>query len=158
MPYELVARAGTASAWAFPDNPGQPELGPFKDEQGRDIDQLIANGDVADLGFVPTFRKKHGSRFGDLLWTSCEIKVASVAFINALSGFSGWRSYPIQYLDRKGNAIEGYMGFAVEEGSGDVFHSLGFQHWSFGISDEAMDSLRDHGVTGFIAKKIQPPS
>ena len=43
MPYEVVAKSDEPNAWLLPVNPGLPEIGPFKLDDGRDIYQLIAN-------------------------------------------------------------------------------------------------------------------
>ena len=44
MPYEVVAKSDEPNAWLLPANPGLPEIGPFKLDDGRDIYQLIADG------------------------------------------------------------------------------------------------------------------
>lgn len=93
MPHEIVARSSSPNAWILPANPGQPVMGPFKTADGRDIYGLVADGEIAGLGFVPTFRHARGSVFGDLLWTTCAIKVASANFIAALDGYTGWRCF-----------------------------------------------------------------
>lgn len=154
MPYEVVAKSDEPNAWLLPANPGLPEIGPFKLDDGRDIYQLIADGDIADLEFTPTFRHTQGSHFGDLLWTTCEMKVASSRFIKALSGFSGWRSFDIHLLGREGETIDGYKGFAVVDGSVDVFHTIGFQFWSFGVSDDVMAALRTHSADDLEIRKV----
>lgn len=155
MPYELVAKSDGPSAWVFPANPSLPKIGPFKLDDGRDIYQLIADGDIADLDFTPTFRHTQGSHFGDLLWTTCEMKLASNRFIKALSGFSGWRSFDIHLLGLKGEIMDGYKGFAVVDGSVDVFHTTGFQFWRFGVSDDVMAALHANSADNLEIKKLR---
>ena len=65
MPYELVAKSDGPSAWVLPANPSLPKIGPFVLDDGRDIYRLIADGDIADLDFIPTFRHTQGSHFDD---------------------------------------------------------------------------------------------
>lgn len=154
MPYELVAKSDGPSAWVLPANPSLPKIGPFVLDDGRDIYRLIADGDIADLDFIPTFRHTQGSHFGDLLWTTCEMKLASNRFIKALSGFSGWRSFDIHPLGHEGETIDGYKGFAVVDGSVDVFHTTGFQFWRFGVSDDVMAALRANSVDDLEIKKL----
>ncbi|MEU2200146.1 hypothetical protein [Isoptericola sp. NPDC019482] len=149
MPYKLVASSGAKDVWVFAHHPGMPELGPFVLPDGRDAYQLIRDGRTTDLPFVPRFVQTHGRRWGDLLWTTEQTKIASQLFVDALEGFSGWHDFDVEVLDRHGRRREGYRGFAVD-GTGsesDVWNYTGGQNSWFAVSDAVIEALRGRGVT-----------
>ena len=64
-----------------------PDLGNY-----MTADILIADGRTEALGFTPRLRlRNRGTRFGDLLWTGEDIKLASTRLVDALS-LNPWTS------------------------------------------------------------------
>ena len=50
------------------------------------------------------------------------LKVVSTRLVDALRSFNagGWSSFEIELVDKKGNPIEGFVGFAVDRTELDV--------------------------------------
>lgn len=155
MAFDLVARSGKPAVWVF-------EVPPTADERkqlgrGLDLGTLIADGAVGQLPFVPTFAVEQGTRWGDLLWTGDRVKIASERFLQALAPFSGWRSFNVRVLDKRGSAVAGYRGFATVDGvaNPDVFNAVDFQHERFRVTDDVMKALRAAGATELVAKRVR---
>ena len=142
MTFELVARRGKLSVWVL------EVLPPAKEIRGLgshlDLSTLVADGDVDQLPFVPTFKLEQGNRWDDLLWTGERTKIASERLLNALAPFNGWRSFDVRIIGRKGVRVSGYHGFATVSGlpNPDVFNAVGFQHETFRVTDDVMEAIR----------------
>lgn len=153
MTFELVARRGKLSVWVL------EVLPPAKEIRGLgshlDLSTLVADGDVDQLPFVPTFKLEQGTRWDDLLWTTERTKIASERLLNALAPFNGWRSFDVRIIGRKGVRVSGYHGFATVSGlpNPDVFNAVGFQHETFRVTDDVMEAIRAAGATELIAKR-----
>ena len=147
----IAARSGPAYLWAFPDFPGQPEYGEYVlPEHSRDPRDMVADGDVENLGFVPCFRQAgRGRKVGDLVWTGCDIKIASDRFLAVLreQDATGYRTFPVTVVPRRGGAFQGFTGIAVLDGSPE--HDL---RWLAGqshrmlVSDRIVAALKQAGA------------
>ena len=72
-----------------------------------------------DITFPVVYRQRdddYGKKFRDILDNrSLRMYLISDGFRHALeeSGITGWKCYPIELYDRKGNKIEGYNGLSI---------------------------------------------
>ncbi|AGM07129.1 hypothetical protein [Amycolatopsis keratiniphila] len=119
---------------------------------GSDVFQLIDDGHTERLGFVPRFvHANHGTRLGDLLWTTGDTKIASRRFLEVLASIeaTGYRTFPVDVVDREGRALGDFVGLAIEDGDPgkDLHFSHGAQFWAFAASGRVVDALTRAGVT-----------
>lgn len=142
-------------------HPGEPELGPWLLPDQTDVYELVADGEIDRLGFVPRFRPANrGKRIGDLLWTTgADVKIASRRFIDVLEGIdaTGYRTFPVDVATHGGDSLGEFVGLAVVDGNpyADLHFSNGVQFWQFAAGDRVVAALRDAGVT---ALSITPVS
>jgi hypothetical protein len=158
MPYLLQARSGPDNLWIMPDHQGMPPFGPFLDANGEEIRDLIANGQVDRIDFLPRFTRRNSGKIGDLIWTTGDhAKVASRRFVDVLDAIeaTGYRTFPVEALGRNGRSIGDFVGLAIldDDTSKDLYSSNGFQFWSFIASDRVVEALREGGVTGLSIKR-----
>lgn len=153
MPYELQAKSATRDLWVMSRFPGEPELGPFLMADGSDVYELVADGEVERVGFIPRFvHHNRGRRVGDLLWaTGADVKLASRRFIDVLETIeaTGYRTFPVRVEMRDGSSVGDFVGLAVLDSneSHDLYFTHGHQSFVFTASDRVVDALRQAGVT-----------
>lgn len=157
MAYLLQARSTTRDVWVRHHHDGQFVRGQWQLPDGRDLYDLIAAGDTAQLGFVPRFvRDNRGTRVGDLLWTTGMSKIASRRFVDVLESIdaTGYRTFPVDVLNRDGSSLGDFVGFAVIDGdpARDLRFSNGFQTFRCRASDRVVDALRTAEVTDLSIK------
>lgn len=88
------------------------------------------NYDLPGLEFPVIFKQDSdsGKKFPDILdFRDIIAYLFSDRFVEALKaeGITGWKTYPIQIFDKKGNEIKGYNGISITGSCGD----LGFQEF-----------------------------
>ena len=156
VPYEVKARSATRDAWVTVVHETQPEFVPWLLPDGQNVSVLIADGRTEALGFTPRLRlRNRGTRFGDLLWTGEDIKLASTRLVDALSLFNagGWSSFEIELVDKKGVPIGGFVVFAVDRSEldvqSDIFPVSAGPYYGFGVIDRLMQFLRGHNIDDF---------
>ena len=97
---------------------------------GREIhDQLVFRNQYPNyIQFPIVFRQIDGKRMRDLLdmryngsYFLISDRLKSILEENR---FTGWKSYPIELYDKKGNPISGYSGFTVTGRGGRLYYSL----------------------------------
>ena len=92
----------------------------------KDIDLKLPFGKYDGYGFPIVFRQNKeetGKRMRDFLDTRCpSFYLISERTINLLKDnkITGWRTYPIELYDKKGNQINGYSGFSVVGSGGSL--------------------------------------
>lgn len=158
MPYKLEARSGTDNLWVLVQHPEADASGTVPSGVGREFWDLVSDGEIERLGFVPRFVRSNSGRVGDLVWTTGSAKIASPRFVQVLEsiGATGYRTFPIDVRGRRGDVIiPGFVGFAVldDDPAKDLRFSNGVQFWNFIASDRVVDALRTAGVTGFRIKR-----
>lgn len=90
-----------------------------------DHNKLIM-GDYKGISFPVVFKQEKGRKWDDILttgWVSLYLisdKLKSVLEENKLTG---WKTFPIKLLDKKGNEITGYHGFSVVGLCGPIDHT-----------------------------------
>ncbi len=156
--YELEARSSAKDLWAIPKWEGQSELGPWLLPDGRDIIELIATGDVDELGFPIWFEPYQSYRqAGDLIWTTSWMKLASERFVEVLRsvGATGFQTYETNLRTKRGEAIPGFVGLGVNSSSDDTDLSNPYPapSFSFRARPHVVDALKSAGVTEL---KIRP--
>jgi hypothetical protein len=119
---------------------------------GADVYDLVADGEVERVGFIPRYvHGNRGRRVGDLLWTTGSAKIASRQFIDVLEslGATGYRTFPVTVEYRDGSSIGDFVGLAVLDAdpSRDLYFTHGAQNFDFAANDRVVDALRDAGVT-----------
>jgi hypothetical protein len=60
----------------------------------------------------------------DVLWIGVVELVVSPRFLDALTGCSGWSTFPVELIDGHGNDVPGYAGLAVSGRCDRVVHDL----------------------------------
>ena len=119
---------------------------------GADVYDLVADGEVERVGFIPRYvHGNRGRRVGDLLWTTGGAKIASRRFIDVLEslGATGYRTFPVTVEYRDGSSIGDFVGLAVLDAdpSRDLYFTHGAQNFDFAATDRVVAALRDAGVT-----------
>lgn len=163
----LTGRAATRDLWVVPEWEGMAEFGPWLLDDGRQVQQVIAAGQVDELPFAVWFRQDQGSkaqRHGDILWgTGSPAKVVSRRFVEALSdlGVTGLSTYPIEVVDRRRRPIEGDFVGLVEPlaGQGEVCSPYPDQRgFSLVVTGRVLEGLRERGVTEYLVEPYQAPN
>jgi hypothetical protein len=124
---------------------------------GADVYDLVADGEVERVGFIPRYvHGNRGRRVGDLLWTTGSAKIASRRFIEVLEsvGATGYRTFPVTVEYRDGTSVGDFVGLAVldSDPSRDLYFTHGAQNFDFATSDRVVAALRDADVTALSIK------
>ncbi|WBQ08471.1 hypothetical protein [Kribbella sp. CA-293567] len=120
---------------------------------GADVYDLVADGEVERVGFIPRYvHGNRGRRVGDLLWTTGSgAKIASRRFIDVLEslGATGYRIFPVTVEYRDGSPVGDFAGLAVLDSnpSHDLYFTHGAQNFDFAASDRVVAALRNADVT-----------
>ncbi|HEX8508077.1 MAG TPA: hypothetical protein VF635_01065 [Propionibacteriaceae bacterium] len=151
----LLARSSGKDVWVASDF---PDGTPLEQPDGSNTFLRVAAGETTGLDFVPRFKvANRGTRWGDLLWTTGDTKLASQRFIEVLSrvGASGWRRFDVEVVAARRRPVPGYHGLAVTGVSPaeDLFHPDGGPSFRVHVSDRLLQELRAAGVTEF---EIEP--
>lgn len=81
-----------------------------------EIDENLIKAKYEGINFPVTFKQVGGKKFTDILATGVPSqfliseRLEKILMANSITG---WQTYPINLLDKKGNRIEGYSGFSV---------------------------------------------
>ena len=71
------------------------------------------------------FDHAEGTKLFDLIGTTLAvIRIVSDRFVAALEGFSGWRTFPVELHDAKGDVVDGYHGLSATGRSGTIDDAL----------------------------------
>lgn len=88
---------------------------------------------------------------GDLLWTTGDTKIASRRFVDVLAAIkaTGYRTFPVDVVDRAGATLGDFVGLAIKDGDTekDLYFSNGAQFWNFAATSRVVDALTQAGVT-----------
>ncbi len=92
-----------------------------------------------------------GTRLGDLIWTTGDTKIASRRFVDVLASIdaTGYRTFPVEVVDRTGATLGAFVGLAIEDGDTDkdLHVSNGAQFWNFAATRRVVDALIQAGAT-----------
>jgi len=80
-------------------------------------------GDYNGIHFPIIFQQDHGSKLQDILNTGhVSLLLISDKMKNflELNNLTGWKTFPIQFLDKKGSEILGYHGFSITGRCGPI--------------------------------------
>ena len=91
-------------------------IGLKKDKNGIDGDLKLIDGNYSEINFPIIFKQKSGKKLRDLLDTgfpSLYLISDKMKTILEENHLTGWKSYPIQLYDKKGNELFGYHGFSI---------------------------------------------
>lgn len=83
----------------------------------------IVSGLYDNINFPIIFKHTYGNKVGDILDTgSASLFLISDKLKNTLekNNLTGWKTYPVQIFDKKGDKIQGYHGFSVTGRCGPV--------------------------------------
>ncbi|WP_157544332.1 hypothetical protein [Jonesia quinghaiensis] len=89
-----------------------------------------------------------GRKRSDFLWAGgLPIHIVSSGFVDALTeyGATGWETYPIDFVNGRGDEVSGYIGFLEDiGGTGDVKSSYEDMRSGFGmdVTTELFDYLK----------------
>jgi hypothetical protein len=159
--YELEAKSSAKELWAVVKWEGQGDVGPWLLPDGREILDLIATGDVDELGFPIWFEPYQSYRnAGDLIWTTAWMKLASQRFVDVLTSIkaTGFQTYDANLRSKKGEPIPGFVGLGVNSSSEDTDLSNQYPAptFSFRARPRVVQALRTAGVTDLKIKPWRP--
>lgn len=83
------------------------------------MENKLPFGQYDDYSFPIIFRQQNdetGKRMRDFLDTRCPsfyLISKRVVILLEKNGIIGWKTYPIELFDKKGNRVDGYQGFSV---------------------------------------------
>lgn len=95
----------------------------FRVESNEDVDtdRKLIKANYEGINFPVTFKQVDGKKFTDILTagvTSQFLISKRLEKILSENSITGWKTYPIFLIDKKGNKIDGYSGFSVTGISG----------------------------------------
>ena len=156
--YELEAKSSAKDMWAVVKWEGQGDVGPWLLPDGREILDLVATGDVDELGFPIWFEPYQSYRnAGDLIWTTAWIKLASQRFVDVLTSIkaTGFQTYDANLRTNTGEPIPGFVGLGVNSSSEgtDLSNQCPVPTFSFRARPHVVEALRAAVVTDY---KIKP--
>lgn len=97
-----------------------PDLPKFPPTEERASRRLI-KGEYGTIEFPIVFEHKEGKNFTDILDTgfpSLYLISNRLKILLEDNCYTGWKTYPTIFLDKKGNEIKGYHGFSITGRSG----------------------------------------
>lgn len=154
--------------WVNAEWQDRPELGPWLTSDGRDVIDLVEEHQLDEIGFPIWFERSPYSRDrerprADVLWAGgMAYKLVSETFAKALEelGVTGFSTYEVDFRDRKGSPIHGYVGL-LEDLTGEselTTPHLQEQRRGFSLltSQRVLDGLHAAGVTRFRYEAYHP--
>lgn len=162
--FRLHASYADSHLWVEPRWDGIDDSGYWLLPDGRDISEVVAEGQLDEIPFEVWFRAfGSGTKRGDLLWTGgLAQKFASQRFVEVLQGLgvTGYITYDLAIVDKKGNPIEGYVGFATAPTSDDdeIRPLFGRQGFTFLASERVVDALRAAGALDGVVVEPHDPN
>lgn len=150
MTYRLSASADSKDVWVsdrFPDPFGKE---PYLLPDGTNIYKRVADGDTANLGFVPKFvQSNRGHVVGDLLWTTGSIKIASQRFVEVLTELdvTGFKTFAVEvFIDKR--LRDDFTGLTITgtNAASGVYKYQNVQFFKFLARDDVVHGLRGAGV------------
>lgn len=86
-------------------------------DKAIELERCLSFGEYGDITFPVTFiqDRDYGNKLRDFLPCGVSFYLISERLKALLedSGVTGWKCYPIELYDKKGNKVEGYHGFSV---------------------------------------------
>ena len=82
----------------------------------RNVDQYLMSGEYPEwVSFPVVFHQYDGMKLRDLMAWADEPFIISDRTVNLLEDnhITGWKTFPVEIYDKKGNLISGYQGFSV---------------------------------------------
>ena len=99
------------------------------DESQNDLIPLnkkLIKGNYQGIIFPILFKQEYGKKLADVLDTGhVSLFLISEKLKNALDSekITGWKTYPVQVLDKKGSEVKGYYGFSIVGICGPIDYS-----------------------------------
>ncbi|WP_291277900.1 hypothetical protein [Galactobacter sp.] len=154
-----MAKNATTDLWVVPSWEGRPEYGSPTLDDGREVYDVIACGNLEDIPFNVWFERNtdaKGKRHGDILWSGgLESQPVSRRFAQAVAelGVADVKTYEIDLIDRRKGPIEGYVGFVPSlTGKGEISSwnwRKGKTSFAWVMSNRVLDGLLARGIDGF---------
>ncbi|GHU69179.1 hypothetical protein FACS189413_07610 [Bacteroidia bacterium] len=97
-----------------------------EDDNGFDDVIRLLMGDYIDIKFPVIFKQAYGKRLDDIIRTGHAVlflisdKMKAVLEENALTG---WKTFAVKVLDKKGQEIQGYHGLSITGRCGKIDYS-----------------------------------
>jgi hypothetical protein len=116
--YDLRSKFGSKTFEAYP----------LKSSVARRKTNELFLGDYDGIDFPVIFKQESGSRFDDLLNTgtvSLYLVSEKLKILLEKNGLTGWKTFEIKVLDKKGIEVNGYYGFTVTGRCGKIDDSKG---------------------------------
>lgn len=154
--FRITAPSATRDIWLTPKAESRPKIfgEPWLLADGEtNVYSFLEPWNVDQLRFpVWLAPDNYGKRFGDLLWVGgMSVKPASLRMIDVLQnvGATGYDTFSLDIRDRRGEPIEGYVGFSTRPFPGsDIRHVHDYEHegFSFVAKGRVVDALHAAGV------------
>jgi hypothetical protein len=109
--FDFSSKFVLTTVTAYPISPG-PEQG--YGEVCNDLN--LITGDYGAISFPITFKQQYGKKFHDILDTGHSALFLISDHMTSIlrdNNLTGWKTFPIQLLDKKGNVIKGYQGLSI---------------------------------------------
>jgi len=91
-------------------------VGLKEDVNGMSAHWSLLEGNYEGIKFPIVFRHEYGRKLADILdtgWPSLYLISDKMKAVLEQNKLTGWKSYTIELVDKKGNQITGYHGFSV---------------------------------------------
>lgn len=101
-------------------------VGLKKDKTGLSGHLRLVLGNYDEIDFPVLFKQDEGKKLQDVLETgTAALYLISDKMKNALTEnqLTGWKTFPVRVLDKRGNEIEGYHGLSITGRSGPLDYS-----------------------------------
>lgn len=87
-----------------------------RDDDGVFYEHRLIMGEYANISFPVVFKQKYGTKLRDMLdtgWPGLHLISDNMLSVMKEAQQSGFKTFPVTVLDRKGNVISGYSGLSV---------------------------------------------
>lgn len=109
--YSLSSKLSSSTIQAHPTN-----LGTKEDESGLFDQHKLIKGVFDGISFPVKFKQLYGNRLDDILdtgWPGLFLISDKMKTILNENNLTGWKTFPVQILDKQNNKILGYNGLSI---------------------------------------------
>lgn len=155
--YEIIPLSTQRDFWIRTVWEGKPPLGPYTLDDGRDIYDVVADGNLEELPFDVWFEREtisRGKRRGDILWGGPPTLV-SQRFADAVAelGVAGCSTFEVNLFSANEGRVTGYVGFVENtEGTSEITSYAwpeSAHSFAWIVSERVLEGLKERGVDMF---------
>ncbi|MEM6738420.1 MAG: DUF1629 domain-containing protein [Bacteroidota bacterium] len=116
--YTLGSKLSSSTFQAHPVG-----LSSKEDNEGLFDEHKLIQGRYDSVSLPITFKQEQGNKLQDILdtgWSSLYLISERLKSVLDENGLTGWKTFPVKILDKKGGIVEGYHGFSITGVCGEI--------------------------------------